>query len=105
MLKIFSFTSTLSKSSNVPFFVYFSYITAPVGSLVVNKWGNRTIVIMGGGLTSFGLFLSFFFASGVLHLIITHGLITGKYVLTDGCPHSVTMKNVSTVFKRMQVCM
>ena len=41
-----------------------------------------TTVKMGGGLTSCSLFLSFF-ASGILHLIITHGLITGEYELMD----------------------
>ena len=53
--------------------------------------------MMGGGLTSCGLFLSSF-ARGVLHLIITHGLITGEYVPMDGCSHALLLKC-------MQVCM
>ncbi|CAH1784634.1 unnamed protein product [Owenia fusiformis] len=51
-------------------------ITAPVGSLLTNKYGSRPVVILGGVISAIGLGTSVF-STNIYHLYITFGIITG----------------------------
>ena len=53
-------------------------ISGPISGILVNRTSHRAGVIIGGLLAAFGMILSYF-ASGVLYLIVTFGIITGSF--------------------------
>ena len=62
--------------------------SGPVGSMIINKWGHRTCTIVGGILASAGIVLSSF-ATSVLYLILSFGILTGKLNVLLNLPKGV----------------
>ena len=53
-------------------------ISGPISGIIVNRTSHRAGVIIGGLLAAFGMILSFF-ATGVVYLIVTFGIVTGIF--------------------------
>ena len=52
-------------------------VAAPLGGLLVNRYGCRALTIVGTMVSALGLFSSFF-AGSIYHLYVTFGIMAGK---------------------------
>ena len=74
----------------------FLSLTGPVASIVCHRWSHRTSTILGGIITSTGLFLSAF-STSVNYLIVTFGVISGNTLIA-----LALIEMGSTKYKQLQ---
>ena len=57
-----------------------TFFAAPLGSIIINKFGYRICSVVGGFLAATGISVGYF-ANDILFLFFTHGILTGQHFL------------------------
>ena len=52
-------------------------VSAPLGSMLINRFDYRVCSMVGGFIAAAGISLGFF-ANHIMFLFVTHGILTGK---------------------------
>ncbi|XP_053375143.1 monocarboxylate transporter 6-like isoform X4 [Mercenaria mercenaria] len=77
------------------------FISSPVGSYVTNRYGYRACAFIGGVIAATGLTLSYF-ATSLLFLFFSHGILTGILLASTGSYEiSFYIAGVSMVFSQV----
>ena len=82
-------------------FIYlFIYFPAPLGSVIINKFGYRICSMVDGFIAATGLSLGFF-ATDILFLFFSHGILTGKYRKHSACTKITMLLSSDIEFIRL----